>query len=293
MLVAAGAPAETLGITGSLLIDAQGKKSDIDVVLRNREAFQCARCVTRNLLDRKPLSDKVWRQSHERRGGTLPLDQYIWHESRKYNKFCIGKVKMDISLAAPGQTTEQHGTTKSGACKWWPSHGMAREPLIILPSGRSSLRSPPNLSVGQRHTPDKSWLANSSRLTGGWRNPKTAGVGLSSVRRARRPANSFASLGEVVTSADPVPVNVCRESFVIPAGPTPAKTTELSRHTWTGTPFTADTTDARLSSRGARNVNEVLLGLQGYRATANGPAADVPCIGRRNDLTSGRYLRHR
>ena len=90
-----------LGVTGSLLIGAQNSGSDIDLVIYGRESFQQARRLTRqfiaaNLL--QPLAQSDWLSSYQRRACALTLDEYIWHEQRKYNKALIKNRKFDLAL---------------------------------------------------------------------------------------------------------------------------------------------------------------------------------------------------
>ena len=90
-----------MGVTGSLLIGAQNSGSDIDLVIYTRESFQQARSLTRqfiaaNLL--QPLAQSDWLSSYERRACALTLDEYIWHEQRKYNKALIKNRKFDLAL---------------------------------------------------------------------------------------------------------------------------------------------------------------------------------------------------
>jgi predicted nucleotidyltransferase len=93
-----------LGITGSLLIGAQNKGSDIDLVFYRREAFHKARGIIKSLVLKRllqPLDDALWRDTYERRGCSLTFDEYLWHEARKYNKAAIDRTKFDISLLTP------------------------------------------------------------------------------------------------------------------------------------------------------------------------------------------------
>lgn len=92
-----------MGVTGSLLIGAHNRASDIDLVIYRREAFFKAREIIQSLLSGQrlqPLDDALWRDAYERRGCTLSYDEYRWHELRKYNKAAIEQTKFDISLLA-------------------------------------------------------------------------------------------------------------------------------------------------------------------------------------------------
>ena len=50
------------------------------------------------------LSDPMWHDAYARRSCSLSLDEYVWHERRKHNKFACAGTKVDISCidAEPG-----------------------------------------------------------------------------------------------------------------------------------------------------------------------------------------------
>jgi predicted nucleotidyltransferase len=99
-----GLDTEEMGVTGSLLIEAQNRGSDIDLVFYRREAFSKAREIVKSLLHKhllQPLDDDLWRDAYERRGCSLTFEEYLWHEVRKYNKAAIDQTKFDISLLIP------------------------------------------------------------------------------------------------------------------------------------------------------------------------------------------------
>lgn len=102
LLTEGGIREECLGVTGSLLIGAQGEQSDIDVVISDRDQFHAVRENIRTLFEQgalEPLSEGFWREAWSRRGGSLPCEDYMWHERRKFNKVCIDGVKIDVSMA--------------------------------------------------------------------------------------------------------------------------------------------------------------------------------------------------
>jgi predicted nucleotidyltransferase len=104
----AGLPLTQFGVTGSLLIGAQHADSDIDLVIYDRDCFRQARTVTKQLLKNgalQHLDAAAWRDAYDRRCCALSLDEYIWHERRKYNKACINGRKFDLSFVA-GQAPE-------------------------------------------------------------------------------------------------------------------------------------------------------------------------------------------
>ncbi len=93
-----------MGVTGSLLIGAQNRQSDIDLTFYAEDSFSKAREIIKRLLARgllQPLDARLWRDAYERRGCSLSYDEYLWHERRKYNKAAIDGTKFDISLLTP------------------------------------------------------------------------------------------------------------------------------------------------------------------------------------------------
>lgn len=92
---------DCMGVTGSLLIGAQNRGSDIDLVIYGRANFQHARSLTRQLVEEKllqPLAQSDWLSSFERRACALSFDEYFWHERRKFNKALVNKRKFDLAL---------------------------------------------------------------------------------------------------------------------------------------------------------------------------------------------------
>ena len=101
----AGILIDDLGITGSLLLDAHTEGSDIDLVVYDRTAFARVRQAIREATasgDFEALDEGLWQDAFERRGCSLSLEEYIWHERRKNNKLVIGGTKVDVSLVTPG-----------------------------------------------------------------------------------------------------------------------------------------------------------------------------------------------
>ncbi|MEE2766336.1 MAG: nucleotidyltransferase domain-containing protein [Pseudomonadota bacterium] len=111
LLTEGGLLVSDLGVTGSLLIGAQNPRSDIDVVIYGRNQFivlrrTLERAIHQGTLD--PLTKAQWKDSYERRGCSLSLNEYIWHEKRKYNKALISGTKIDFGLVSEaGYDTEQ------------------------------------------------------------------------------------------------------------------------------------------------------------------------------------------
>lgn len=89
------------GVTGSLLIGVQKQSSDIDLVCYGRDVFHETRAMTRELIRQghlQELNDSDWHQSYQRRSCALSLDEYVWHEQRKYNKAIINGRKFDLNF---------------------------------------------------------------------------------------------------------------------------------------------------------------------------------------------------
>lgn len=114
----AGLPLAQFGITGSLLIGAQHAASDIDLVIYDRDCFHHTRTVMRQLLASgalQQLGAAAWQETFDRRRCALNLDDYVWHERRKYNKACINGRKFDLSYVAAQTDETQHHYRKLGA----------------------------------------------------------------------------------------------------------------------------------------------------------------------------------
>lgn len=90
-----------VGVTGSLLIGAQGRLSDLDLVFYDRDAFGQARAITSRLIEQNVLgglSEADWREAYDRRGCSLNFGQYVWHEQRKFNKGLVNGRKFDLNF---------------------------------------------------------------------------------------------------------------------------------------------------------------------------------------------------
>jgi len=86
----------------------QNHASDIDLVCYQRESFHQARNIIQALIaeDRcQALNDADWLSAYQRRACDFALDEYIWHEQRKYNKAIINQRKFDLSLLMVDQPT--------------------------------------------------------------------------------------------------------------------------------------------------------------------------------------------
>ncbi len=101
---------QQIGITGSCLVGLQNHHSDIDLVCYDRTEFHRLRNVVQSLIasnDCQDLADADWLEAYQRRNCDLSLDDYIWHEQRKYNKALINQRKFDLSLLVPSQSVNQ------------------------------------------------------------------------------------------------------------------------------------------------------------------------------------------
>ncbi len=103
LLQAGGVSPDQIGLTGSLLIEAQRPDSDLDFVLYGRDAFEGARAAVRAAITAGQLDDltpEAWRDAYARRGCALSFDEYLWHERRKGNKGLCDGTKFDLTLVA-------------------------------------------------------------------------------------------------------------------------------------------------------------------------------------------------
>jgi predicted nucleotidyltransferase len=110
-------PMDKAGVTGSLLVGMQKHASDIDLVFYDREIFHRARVIVQDLIAHnrlQALNDEDWLEAYQRRACDFPLDEYIWHEQRKYNKAMINQRKFDLSLVVPVAESIGSGGRKLG-----------------------------------------------------------------------------------------------------------------------------------------------------------------------------------
>jgi len=109
ILVRYGAERHNLGLTGSMLINQQREKSDIDLVVYSREAFQKTRQAVGNALAEGAL-DKLdatlMADNFNRRAAELSFDEFAWHENRKLNKAAIEGTKFDIGMVCSANEIE-------------------------------------------------------------------------------------------------------------------------------------------------------------------------------------------
>ncbi|MDC9724541.1 MAG: hypothetical protein PSN44_01285 [Gammaproteobacteria bacterium] len=109
ILVRNGADIKCLGLTGSMLIDQQSSKSDIDLVVYGRNAFQKTREAVRLAVAEghlQLLSLELMEDNFNRRAGELNLDEFSWHDNRKFNKAAIDGTKFDIGMVCLAEELE-------------------------------------------------------------------------------------------------------------------------------------------------------------------------------------------
>lgn len=119
ILVRYGADRHTLGLTGSIMINQQQEKSDIDLVVYGREAFHKTRqSIDEALSDGalEQLDEALMMDNYDRRSGELTYDEFSWHESRKLNKAAIEGTKFDIGMVCLADEVEHdhHQYQKQG-----------------------------------------------------------------------------------------------------------------------------------------------------------------------------------
>lgn len=107
-----------LGVTGSLLIGAGTDASDLDLTTYGLESFQVAQRVLLALVKQGKLQQPRrhdFKVAYGRRGCSLTVEEYAWHERRKHNKFMLGKRMIDLScVELPSEISSVAGT-KSGS----------------------------------------------------------------------------------------------------------------------------------------------------------------------------------
>ncbi len=112
-----GVPRQGLGLSGSLRLGAETGDSDIDLVAQDQAAFDLTRRAFRRLIADgvlNPPSRRDWEGAWHRRGSPRPLDEYIWHETRKGTKALIEGTRIDLSLVPSIQRPLPRGAQKLG-----------------------------------------------------------------------------------------------------------------------------------------------------------------------------------
>ncbi len=113
ILVRLGVNCDLLGLTGSMLINQQGEKSDIDLVVYGRNAFQQTRQVVQQAVIERmidSLNPLSMEDNFQRRAGELSFNEFSWHENRKFNKAVIDGCKFDIGMVCLNETLEDNNT---------------------------------------------------------------------------------------------------------------------------------------------------------------------------------------
>jgi len=101
ILVQGSKRCDFLGLTGSMLLGQQTATSDIDLVVYGCDAFHQVRADVQQAVAEGLLSlldEQLMQDNFERRAGTLDLEDFSWHENRKYNKAVIQGSKFDIGM---------------------------------------------------------------------------------------------------------------------------------------------------------------------------------------------------
>lgn len=110
ILVQLGVDCDLLGLTGSMLINQQQEKSDIDFAVYGRNAFlQTQQAVQKALIERTidGLNQSSMEDNFQRRAGELSFDEFSWHENRKFNKAVIDGCKFDIGMVCLNNSLEE------------------------------------------------------------------------------------------------------------------------------------------------------------------------------------------
>ncbi len=109
MLERQGIDLDQVGVTGSLLPALQNSASDIDLVFYEKNVFHSARFAVQRLIGLggcQELEDQDWLESYSRRDCDLSLQEYVWHERRKFNKVMINGRKVELNLFVEGDVSE-------------------------------------------------------------------------------------------------------------------------------------------------------------------------------------------
>ncbi|MDF1589018.1 MAG: hypothetical protein P1P93_07680 [Gammaproteobacteria bacterium] len=101
VLLQYGANSDSLGLTGSMLIDQHRSSSDIDLVVYGRDNFHHMRQAIQQAIADEALShldSALMQDNFERRAAQLSYSEFAWHEYRKCNKAAIEGTKFDIGM---------------------------------------------------------------------------------------------------------------------------------------------------------------------------------------------------
>ena len=120
LFAAEGIPLDQLGLSGSLLLGAQGPDSDVDFVTYDRALFRRLQALILKAIEdgrMAALDASAWQEAYARRGCALTFEDYRWHEVRKANKALLMGIKLDITLVVPSKETTRAATQKKGIAK--------------------------------------------------------------------------------------------------------------------------------------------------------------------------------
>ena len=109
ILVQGESHCDFIGLTGSMLLGQETATSDIDLVIYGREAFHRVRADVQQAVAQGMLSlldDALMLDNFDRRAGELGLEDFSWHENRKFNKAVIQGSKFDIGMVNLGSAVE-------------------------------------------------------------------------------------------------------------------------------------------------------------------------------------------
>jgi predicted nucleotidyltransferase len=119
ILVRYGIDGSYIGITGSMLINQQTAKSDIDLVIYGRDNFFKVRqavelAMAQGELD--ALDQALMLENFDRRASELSIEEFSWHEYRKFNKASVMGTKFDLGMVCLADEIEidQHQYKKIG-----------------------------------------------------------------------------------------------------------------------------------------------------------------------------------
>lgn len=102
-----------IGVTGSVLLGVAGCSSDLDMTVYGIASFELAQHAARELVQRGVLQLPSSEQliiAHSRRNCALAEQDYVWHESRKFNKFVYRQRLVDLScVEAPSRIASASG----------------------------------------------------------------------------------------------------------------------------------------------------------------------------------------
>jgi predicted nucleotidyltransferase len=114
----AGLPPRDLGITGSYLVGAQTPSSDVDLVVYGLHNYPRLTRALRGSVEHgmlQPFDPPDWEGLFQRRSvdpAIYRLDEFVWHEARKWNRGKFGRRRFDIlSARTPEEISGRFGKT--------------------------------------------------------------------------------------------------------------------------------------------------------------------------------------